>query len=101
MVQRQLNAAAVHCDFNARACRSLGRRSRGAGRSSIRSSRVPKKLLIVGVLYLVPVAREIVISLLNVNVYVAGLNIIIGIITLTTARVSGPERVVPVQGSST
>jgi hypothetical protein len=57
-------------------------------------------LLIVGVLYWVPVAREIVISLLNVNVYVAGLNIIIGIITLTIARVSRPERVVAGQGSS-
>jgi hypothetical protein len=58
-------------------------------------------LLTVGVLYWVPVAREIVISLLNVNVYVAGLNIIIGIITLTIACLSRPERVVPVQGSST
>jgi hypothetical protein len=48
----------------------------------------------------VPVAREIVISLLNVNVYVAGLNIIIGIITLTIARVSRPERMVADQGSS-
>ena len=51
-------------------------------------------LLLVGVLFFVPVVTTFVTSLLNLNVYVAGFNIVVGLITLVVARLSRPTVVV-------
>lgn len=48
-------------------------------------------LLVVGALWFVPVAGAFVTSLLNVNVYVAGFNIVVGLLTLIIARISRPD----------
>jgi hypothetical protein len=45
-------------------------------------------LLLVGVLYFVPVATEFVTPLLNLSVYAAGLNIVVGLMSLIIARIS-------------
>ena len=51
-------------------------------------------LLIVGVLYFVPVATAFVTPLLNLSLYVAGFNIIVGLITIIIGRMSRREVVV-------
>lgn len=61
-------------------------------------------LLIVGVLFFVPVVNVFVTSLLNLNVYIAGFNIIIGVITIIIARMSHEQVILPdgdrVEGSA-
>jgi uncharacterized membrane protein len=42
-------------------------------------------LLLVGILFFVPIASEIILSILNVNVAVAWVNIIVGVICIAVA----------------
>ena len=51
-------------------------------------------LLLVGLLHFVPVASELIVSVLNVNAAVAWLNIIVGIVCLVAASRSAGDRTI-------
>lgn len=51
-------------------------------------------VLVVGILYYMPVAGAMVVSLLNVNGAVAILNIVVGIVAILVARSARPDVVV-------